>query len=273
MRILFIGDIFGQPGKTAVHGMLRRITESYSTDVVIANGENIAGGFGITDNLAKKLFRYGVDVITTGNHIWDRPDADDLVSSDMNILRPINFPPGTPGRGSLVFKTANGAKIAVINAQGRVFMRAIDDPLRMSKAEALKLKKITPIVFMDFHAETTSEKKVMGCYLDGIASAVVGTHTHIQTVDSQILPGGTAYITDVGMTGAHDSVIGVRKELATRFVLSGRNVRFAPASGDIRLQGCVIDIDDQTGTATAIERLDLPYEEGNDNELSRSFTN
>lgn len=260
MRILFIGDIFGKPGKDAVHKLLSLVVEDFFPDVVIANGENIAGGFGLTVNLAKKLFRYGIDVITTGNHIWDRSEADELVSSDMRIVRPINFPPGTPGKGSLVFETDAGEKLAVLNAQGRVYMRCIDDPFRISMAEIERLKEITPYIFVDFHAEATSEKKAFGFYVDGHVSAVVGTHTHVQTSDNQVLPKGTAFITDAGMTGAHDSVIGVKPELGMEFLLSGRNVRFTPAEGNIRLQGVVIDID-KYGKAESIERIDIPLEE------------
>lgn len=260
MRILFIGDIFGKPGKDAVHDLLAVVVEDHYPDIVIANGENIAGGFGLTINLAKKLFRYGIDVITTGNHIWDRSEADEVVTSDMNIVRPINFPPGTPGRGSLIFETDAGDKLAVLNAQGRVFMRCIDDPFRISMAEIERLKEITPFIFVDFHAEATSEKKAFGFYVDGHVSAVVGTHTHVQTSDNQVLPKGTAFITDAGMTGAHDSVIGVKPELGMEFLLSGRNVRFSPAEGNIRLQGVVIDID-KYGKAESIERIDIPLEE------------
>lgn len=260
MRVLFIGDIFGKPGKNAVHDLLPEIVEERSPDIVIANGENIAGGFGITMNLTKKLFRYGVDVITTGNHIWDRSDADEIMNSDMNILRPLNFPEGNPGKGSLIFETVSAGKIGVLNSQGRVFMRCIDDPFRTTMREIEKIKEITPNILVDFHAEATSEKKAFGFFVDGKVSAVVGTHTHVQTTDNQVLPKGTAFITDVGMTGAHESVIGVKPELGLQFLLSGRNVRFSPASRDVRLQGVIIDID-KNGTAESIERLDIPIEE------------
>lgn len=260
MRILFIGDIFGQPGKTAIHELLPSIVKQYAPDVVIANGENIAGGFGITVNLAQKLFRYGIDVITTGNHIWDRPEADELLDSKLNVLRPINFPRGASGRGSLVFETREAGKIAILNAQGRVFMRCIDDPFRVAEKEIAKLREITPNILVDFHAEATSEKKAFGFFLDGKVSAVVGTHTHVQTSDNQILPKGTAFITDVGMTGAHESVIGVKPELGMEFLLSGRNVRFTPAERDIRLQGVLIDID-KYGAGESIERLDIQLKE------------
>lgn len=269
MRVLFIGDIFGQPGKRAIHDLLPLIVEEQSPDIIIANGENIAGGFGITMNLTKKLFRYGVDVITTGNHIWDRSDADEIMNSDMNILRPLNFPPGNPGRGSLVFETELAGKIGVINAQGRVFMRCIDDPFRATLEEIEKLRAITPVILIDFHAEATSEKKAFGFFVDGQVSAVIGTHTHIQTTDNQILPKGTAFITDVGMTGAHESVIGVKPELGLQFLLSGRNVRFSPATNDVRLQGAIIDISEY-GAAESIERLDITYGEEDNGEIQRN---
>ncbi len=260
MKILFIGDIFGKPGRIAILKGLPILRETHEPDVVIANGENVAGGFGITNNLADKLFRYGIDIITGGNHIWDRQEIDNLIESHTNVLRPINYPIGVPGNGSVLFETKKGGKIAVINAQGRIFMRPIDDPFRVAKKEAERLRGKADIILIDFHAEATSEKKAFGYFLDGIASAVVGTHTHVQTSDNQILPKGAAYITDAGMTGAHDSIIGVRKEQALKFVLFGRNVRFSPAEKDVRIQGCIIETDDATGKALTIERIDMPVD-------------
>ena len=257
MRILFIGDIFGKPGRMAVYESLPELKDSYSPDITIANAENIAGGFGITENLCKKLFHYGVDVITTGNHVWDRPGTDEYLSQEKMAIRPINFPPGTPGNSSTIFETESGAKAAVINAQGRIFMRAIDDPFRTVLAEVERLREITKVIIVDFHAEATSEKMGMAYFLDGKVSAVLGTHTHVQTADERILAGGTAAITDAGMTGPHDSIIGVRSELAIQLMLTGRNVRFSPADGDVRVQGCIVDVDEASGKAMSIERIDL----------------
>ncbi|MCK5833186.1 TIGR00282 family metallophosphoesterase [bacterium] len=262
MRVLFIGDIFGKPGRMALYENLTAIKEDYSTDFVIANAENIAGGFGITENLCKKLFRYGVDIITTGNHVWDRQDIDSYLEVEKRVLRPLNFPAGTPGFFSTVIQQNEaGAKLAVINAQGRIFMRAIDDPFRGVLAEVERLRKITPNIIVDFHAEATSEKVAMAYFLDGKVSAVFGTHTHVQTSDERILEQGTAALTDAGMTGPHDSVIGVRSELALRLILTGRNVRFSPASKNIRIQGCIVDIDEGSGKALSIERIDISVEE------------
>ncbi|RKZ31285.1 TIGR00282 family metallophosphoesterase [bacterium] len=262
MKILFISDIFGKPGRLAVHEALPALKEKYTPDIVIANAENIAGGFGITRNLCTKLFRYGVDIITTGNHVWDRDEAPGYLPDESRVLRPINFPADTtPGKGSIVFETESGGKVGVINTQGRVFMRAIDDPFRTTLAEVERIRKETPIIIVDMHAEATSEKKAMGYYLDGKVSAVVGTHTHIQTADEQILPKGTAFITDCGMTGPHDSVIGVLPRLAIQFLLSCRNVRFSPAKDGVRLQGVILDIGDDTGLARRIERVDIALED------------
>ena len=260
MRAIFIADIFGKPGKRAVYEGLPILVEDYGPDIVIANGENIAGGFGITKNLAHKLFRYGVDVITTGNHIWDRREVVDFIDDEEWLLRPLNFPPGTPGKGSCVFETEAGQKVGIINSQGRVYMRDIDDPFRTVLAEVEKLLPVTSTIIVDFHAEATSEKVAMARYLDGKVSAVLGTHTHIQTADERILESGTAAITDAGMTGPHDSVIGVKQELAIRFLLTARNVRFSPASEDVRLQGVILDVNDKTGKADSIERLNMNVE-------------
>jgi metallophosphoesterase (TIGR00282 family) len=258
---MFIGDIFGKPGRMAVYKDLPLLKDNYSPDIVVANAENIAGGFGITDNLCKKLFRYGVDIITTGNHVWDRPDTADYLEQEKRVLRPINYPPGTPGSSSVVFETDSGVKVAIVNAQGRIFMRAIDDPFRLVLAEVERLREITKIIVIDFHAEATSEKMGMASFLDGKVSAVLGTHTHVQTADERILAGGTAAITDAGMTGPHDSIIGVRSELALQLMLTGRNVRFSPADGDVRLQGCFVDVDEDSGKAMSIERIDIGDDE------------
>lgn len=244
----------------ALYEYLTALKEDYSPDFTVANAENIAGGFGITDNLCKKIFKYGVDVITTGNHVWDRPEADEFLQRERLILRPINFPEGTPGFSSAIVEKSGGPKLAVINAQGRIFMRAIDDPFRTVLAEVERLREITPNILIDFHAEATSEKMAMAYFLDGKVSAVLGTHTHVQTADERILEHGTAAITDAGMTGPHDSIIGVKSELALKFAMSGRNVRFSPAEGNVRIQGCIVDIEEATGKAQSIERIDISVE-------------
>ena len=262
MNILFIGDIFGRPGRIIVKERLPEIVKKHSIDLVIANGENSAAGFGITPALAEELFDLGIDVMTTGNHVWDKREiieyfqmADDNPHSPARrLLRPANFPASLPGWG--VYEgSKNGVGYAVLNLQGRVFMGSSDDPFRVVDRllEEVKAK----IVFVDFHAEATSEKIAFGWYLDGRVTAVVGTHTHIPTADEIVLPKGTAYITDVGMTGPYDSVIGVKKELVVEKFLKGMPARFEAATGDVRLCAVVVQCDDKTGRATRMERLML----------------
>ena len=262
MRILFIGDIFGRPGRTIVKDRLPDLVRQYSPDLIIANGENAAAGFGITPPLAEELFDLGIDVITTGNHIWDKREIIDYFemadgnahSPARRVLRPANYPAGMPGWG--VYQgTKNGVAYAVMNLQGRVFMGSTDDPFR--GADQLLSQIAAKIVFVDFHAEATSEKVALGWYLDGRVTAVVGTHTHIPTADEVVLPGGTAYITDVGMTGPYDGVIGVKRELVVNKFLSSMPVRFEPASGDVRLCAVVVDCDNTSGRAARIERVIL----------------
>ena len=262
MKILFIGDIFGRPGRTIVKDLLPQLVRDRKPDLIIANGENAAAGFGITPNLAEELFELGVDVITTGNHVWDKreildyfKDLSSPVSSQARrVLRPANYPADMPGSG--LYQGRKGdVSYAVINLQGRVFMAANDDPFRT--ADSL-LKQVTAkVIFVDIHAEATSEKVSLGWYLDGRVTAVVGTHTHIPTADERVLPQGTAYITDVGMTGPYDGVIGVQKELVIGRFLNGMPVRFEPATGDVRLCAVLIDCDESTGKARGIERLML----------------
>jgi len=262
VRILFIGDIFGRPGRTIVKDRLPGLVKQYDADLIIANGENSAAGFGITPQLAEDLFELGIDVITTGNHIWDKREIIDYFqSADGNphspprrVLRPANYPSGMPGWGMYEGHKA-GITYAVINLQGRVFMAANDDPFRTAD-ELLKTIK-AKVIFVDIHAEATSEKISMGWYLDGRVTAVVGTHTHIPTADERVLPGGTAYITDVGMSGPFDSVIGVQKELVVGKFLNNMPVRFEPATGDVRLCAVVVDCDETTGRARTIERVML----------------
>ena len=260
MRILFIGDIFGRPGRTIVQERLKGLVREHSIDLIIANGENSAAGFGITPSLAEDLFELGIDVITTGNHVWDKReilDYFDIANGNhgdpaRRLLRPANYPPDMPGWGLYEGKK-NGVAYAVINLQGRIFMVSNDDPFRT--ADQLLKQVQAKIIFVDIHAEATSEKVAMGWYLDGRVTAVVGTHTHIPTADERVLPKGTAYITDVGMTGPYDSVIGVQKELVVGKFLSNMPVRFEPATGDVRLCAVVVDCDEATGHAQSIQRL------------------
>ena len=262
MRILFIGDIFGRPGRSIVRDLLPQIVRDQHPDLVIANGENSAAGFGITPGLAEELFDLGIDVITTGNHVWDKREIVDYFqninapghSQSRRLLRPANYPADMPGSGLYPGRKGD-VPYAVINLQGRVFMAANDDPFRV--ADQL-LKQVTAkIIFVDMHAEATSEKVSLGWYLDGRVTAVVGTHTHIPTADEHVLPQGTAYITDVGMTGPYDGVIGVQKELVIGRFLNGMPVRFEPATGDVRLCAVIIDCDESSGKARNIERLML----------------
>lgn len=260
MKILFIGDIFGRPGRTIVKERLRGLVKQYSIDLVIANGENSAAGFGITPGLAEELFELGIDVITTGNHVWDKHEIVDYFEMEegndhaisKRLLRPANYAADLPGKGVYEGRK-NGFAYAVINLQGRVFMVANDDPFRT--VDRL-LKEITAkVIFVDIHAEASSEKISMGWYLDGRVTAVVGTHTHIPTADERVLPNGTAYITDVGMSGPYDSVIGVKKELVISRFLNNMPVRFEPATGDVRLCAVVVDCDESSGRARSIERV------------------
>jgi metallophosphoesterase (TIGR00282 family) len=262
VRILFIGDIFGRPGRTLVREKLRDLVREHSIDLVLANAENAAAGFGITPALAEDLFELGIDVMTTGNHVWDKREIIDyFTAADGNphspsrrLLRPANYAPNLPGWG--VYEgEKNGVLYAVINLQGRVFMASNDDPFR--KADELLRQIKAKIVLVDVHAEATSEKIALGWYLDGRVTAVVGTHTHVPTADERVLPGGTAYITDVGMTGPYDGVIGVNKEqIITRF-LNNMPARFEPATGDARLCAVVVDGDEVTGKARSIRRITL----------------
>jgi metallophosphoesterase (TIGR00282 family) len=256
MKLLFIGDIFGRPGRDLVRTGLAGIVEAHGIDLVIANGENSAGGNGITREIGDSLFAQGVDVITSGNHVWDKKEALDYINVEPRLVRPANYP-DAPGRGSYVARTAAGRSVGVLNLMGRVHMGSLDDPFRTADREIAALAERTALIFVDFHAEATSEKVAMGWYLDGRVTAVVGTHTHVQTADERVLPGGTAYLTDVGMTGPHDGVIGVEKAPVIQRFLTGMPVRFESASGDPRLHAVVVTADEATGRATGIERLSL----------------
>jgi len=255
MKILFIGDIVGSPGREAIKKLVPPLKQEHCIDFVIANAENASGGSGITSRVAAELFSSGVDVITSGDHIWKKSEIFELINQEERILRPINFPSGAPGRGAAVFKSKNGAKVGVINVNGRVFMEALDCPFKTVLKAVEELAKETKIIIVDIHAEATSEKIALGWYLDGKVSAVLGTHTHIQTADDKILPKGSAYITDVGMTGPYDSVIGRRVEdVLTRF-LSSIPVKFEVAEGNIQLHGALVEIDEETGRALSILRI------------------
>jgi 2',3'-cyclic-nucleotide 2'-phosphodiesterase len=263
VRILFIGDIFGRPGRTIVRERLPELVKQHSVDLIIANGENAAAGFGITPALAEELFELGIEVLTSGNHIWDKREIIEYFeTADGNpysparrLLRPANYPSALPGWGLYQGQTRGGVDYAIINLQGRVFMTSNDDPFRV--ADDL-LKQVTAkVVLVDMHAEATSEKISMGWYLDGRVTAVLGTHTHIPTADEHVLPNGTAYQTDVGMTGPYDSVIGVKKELVINRFLTNMPARFEAASGDVRLCAVVIDCDESTGKARSIQRIML----------------
>ncbi|MDE3155480.1 MAG: TIGR00282 family metallophosphoesterase [Acidobacteriota bacterium] len=257
MRILFIGDIVGRPGRELVQRHLDVLVDHHAVDLVIANAENVAGGFGVTRETGEALLDAGVEVMTSGNHIWDKKEALDYIGIEPRLLRPANYPAGAPGRGSYLARTAAGRPVGIVNVMGRVFMPILDDPFAVVLKEIDALRAHTRIIFVDFHAEATSEKLAMAWHLDGRATAVVGTHTHVQTADARVLPGGTAAITDVGMTGPHDSIIGVVKDAALSRFLTGMPSRFETATGDPRLNAVLVEADEATGRATAIERLNL----------------
>jgi len=257
MKILFIGDVVGKPGRQALALFLRKVQEAHDIDLTIANGENAAGGFGITPDTAADLLRLGVDVITSGNHIWDKKEVLGFIPKESRLLRPLNYPPGAPGYGSIVVTARGGTKVAVFNVSGRVFMNNFDCPFRTTLAEIEAVGGAACVRVVDIHAEATSEKVAFGRFFDGRVSAVVGTHTHIQTADERILPGGTAYITDLGMTGPSESVIGVEPEIVIRKFLSGIPERFETAKLHPQLQGVVIEIDSVSGQAASIERISL----------------
>lgn len=257
MRVLFIGDIIGEPGRKMVRANMRGLMETHRPDLVIANGENAAGGFGITVEIAEELFSLGIHVLTSGNHVWDKKEIEAYLTKQDRLIRPANYPDGNPGFGSVVISTAGAGKAAVLNLEGRVFMSNLEDPFRVAEREIAKLKKETQVVIIDFHAEATSEKIALAWHVDGKASAVIGTHTHVQTADERVLTGGTAFITDAGMTGPTDSVIGVKKEQAIARFLYQTPHRFELPKGPVHLCAVLIDIDSKTGKANAIERIQL----------------
>jgi metallophosphoesterase (TIGR00282 family) len=261
MRILLIGDIVGKPGRDLVRRGLPSLVDHHQIDIVIANAENAAAGFGITREIGDQLLGWGVDVMTSGNHIWDRKEAIDYIGAEPRLLRPANFPPGTPGNGSYLARTTDGKTVGVINVMGRVFMTPIDDPFAVVSREVEAMRERTRLIVVDFHAEATSEKSAMGWHLDGKVAAVIGTHTHVQTADERILPRGTAFLTDVGMTGPHDSIIGVEVDAALGRFLSAMPARFDTATGNPRLNAVVVEADERTGLALDVERLSYSLEE------------
>jgi len=261
MNILFIGDIVGRPGRELIRVGLHALVDRYNLDLVIANAENSAAGFGITKDIGDTLLEWGVDVMTSGNHIWDKKEAMPYIAAEPRLLRPANYPAGVPGRGSYVAQTGDGRAVGVINVMGRVFMLNIDDPFAVVLREIDAIRHRTRVIIVDFHAEATSEKVAMGWHLDGKVTAVLGTHTHVQTADERVLPGGTAYLTDAGMTGPHDSIIGMEKEPSLARFLNAMPSRFEPATGNPRLNGAVIEADDKTGRATRITRISFSERE------------
>ena len=260
MRLLFLGDVVGRSGRNAVLGQLPKLRERYKLDFVVINGENSAGGFGITENICNELLDAGADVVTLGNHAFDQKEALVFIERQPRLIRPINYPPGTPGRGSGIFKARNGADVLVINAMGLIFMPELGDPFRAIDAEitACGLKQGSDAILIDFHAEATSEKQALGHFVDGRASCVVGTHTHAPTADERVLPGGTAFMSDAGMCGDYESVLGMMKEEPlNRFLTKIPRARMEPAMGPATISGLAVEIDDATGLATRTTGLRL----------------
>jgi 2',3'-cyclic-nucleotide 2'-phosphodiesterase len=257
LHILFIGDIVGRPGRKAISKILPDLRHELALDLVIANGENLAGGKGVTNKTTDEMYEYGVDVLTGGNHSWRNKEGVSCIAEMKQILRPANYPEnmGIPGSGATIFDSVSGFKIGVVNILGRVFMPPMECPFQCVKKHVDILRKKTNIILVDFHAEATSEKVAMGWYLENDVSAILGTHTHVQTADERILPGGAAYITDVGMTGSHDGVIGVKKEIVLENMLKRLPVRHELSTTNLRINAVVIQIDPKTGKAQSIERI------------------
>jgi len=255
VKLLFIGDIVGEPGRRATRDVIPRLRSRHQLDFIVANGENSAGGNGITGAIARELFDAGVDVITTGDHVWDQKEVTGYMAQERRLLRPLNYPLGVIGHGSVVWQKENLPPVAVLNLQGRTFMPPLDNPFPIALAEVQKLRTQTPIIFLDFHAEATSEKIAMGRMLDGKVSAVIGTHTHVQTADDQVFPGGTAFLSDSGFTGPQEGILGREMDpIIQRFLLNTPH-RFEVAKNRIQLCGAVLDIDELTGRARSIERV------------------
>jgi metallophosphoesterase (TIGR00282 family) len=270
LRLLFLGDIIGEPGRKAVIDMVPRLKQTLGIDFVVVNGENAAAGRGITGKITIDLLRAGIAVVTTGDHIWDQKEVNTYIDSEPRLLRPINYPPGTPGKGSIVLETAKG-KVGVINVQGRTFMQpSLENPFLHLEQEVSRLRTETNLIFVDAHAETTSEKIAIGRFLDGKVSAVAGTHTHVQTADEQIFPGGTAFICDAGMCGPTESVLGREIEPIIRRFVTSMPANFPVAKGSVTLHGILVDIDTVTGRAHAITRISEPYTGGTTSQIEGS---
>jgi metallophosphoesterase (TIGR00282 family) len=261
LGFLFIGDIIGHPGRRALRRCLPRLREKYSPDFIVANAENAAGGVGITEEVGTELLGL-VDVLTSGNHVWDKKEALPYLDREPRLLRPANYPSPNPGKGSYILESTRGWKAGVLNLQGRVFMEPLDCPFRVADGEVAKLRAVTPVIVVDFHAEATSEKQALGWYLDGKVSALVGTHTHVPTADERILPRGTAYITDVGMVGGYHSVIGIRPEQAVARFLTARPQRFEPEKEGLVFSSVYIEVDVPTGRALSVRRETIVEESG-----------
>lgn len=254
MKVLFVGDVVGSPGREMLNDYLPRLKNKYQPDVIIANGENAAGGRGINQEIARSFFSWGVHVITMGNHTWDNRDIFQFIDEESRLIRPANYPAGTPGKGYCLFEI-NKTQFAVVNLMGRTFLPPLDDPFRVAKGIVDQLRKTTPFIFVDFHAEATSEKQAMGWFLDGKVSAVVGTHTHVQTADERVLPQGTAYITDVGMVGPSNTVLGMNKEGVLQKFLTQLPVRFEVGDGPTQFNAVFIELDNKSGMARRIQRI------------------
>ena len=255
MKLLFIADIVGQPGRRAVKDLVPKLRHQHGVHLVVANGENAAGGSGLTVRTAEEIFAGGVDIITCGDHLWDQKEVVDLLENERRFVRPLNYPPGTPGQGSTMFQTDGLPPVAIINLQGRTFMAPLENPFHSVLAEVERLRPLTRLIFIDFHAEATSEKVALARMLDGQVSAVVGTHTHVQTADEQVFPGGTAFLCDGGFTGPHESVIGREIDPIVRRFLTNMPQRFEVARERVLLQGAVVEIDEHTGHARGIQRI------------------
>ena len=258
-NLLFVADVIGSPGREVLRALLPDLKRRHDVHLVICNCENSAAGFGVTREVARDLFEAGCDVLTGGNHLWDKKDSMDYLAEEPRLVRPANLPAGTPGEGWRVFKATNGTPVGVVNLLGRVFMKEAEDPFRTADAALAALKPLCKVTFVDFHAETTAEKVALGWHIDGRASALVGTHTHVQTADDRVLPNGTAFLCDAGMTGGFDSVIGMDRTAALRRFLTLLPERLQPAGGDLRLNAVVVSVDESTGRATRIQRLQIPY--------------
>jgi hypothetical protein len=261
VKILFIGDIFAKPGREIAQKAIPALVAQHGIDLVIANVENTAAGFGVTGDIADTVLRFGVDVMTSGNHIWDKKEVLEYIPRQPRLLRPANFPAGAPGRGTWLGQTRSGEPIAVINLMGRIFMAPLDDPFAVVLREIEAVRHKARVIIVDFHAEATSEKVAMGWHLDGRVTAIFGTHTHVQTADERLLPKGTAYLTDVGMTGPHDSIIGVTVAAALGRFVSGMPAKFEAATGPARLNAIVITADPASGRALGIERINMSLQE------------